>query len=107
MPLHTEKTFETAIVESLTEKGGWLPGSDKALDRSLALFPLYIIEFLQASQPKQWEKLSKIHSTDVETKLIQRLCKELELRGTLDIYVMVLLIMVFAFTWLFLSQKAA
>lgn len=85
MPIHTEKTFEIAIVENLTEKGGWIPGSDKTLDRSLALFPSYVIEFLQASQPKQWEKLSKIHSIDVETKLIQRLCKELELRGTLDV----------------------
>lgn len=85
MAIHTEKTFETAIVESLTAKGDWLHGSDKALDRSLALFPSYIIDFLQTSQPRQWGKLLKIHSADVKIKLIQRLCKELELRGTLDV----------------------
>jgi type I restriction enzyme R subunit len=85
MSITTEKTFETAIVESLTEKGGWMLGNAQAFDRKLALFPATIIDFLQDSQPRQWAKIAAVHGVDVETKLITRLYKELELRGTLDV----------------------
>lgn len=83
--LTTEKTFETAVVDSLTTDGGWLAGHDADYDRSLALFPRYCIDFMRSSQPKAWEKLVKIHGGSIETKLTQRLAKELELRGTLDV----------------------
>ncbi len=83
--LTTEKTFETAIVDSLTGKGGWLTGQDADYDRAVALFPRYCLHFLKTSQPKQWAKLATIHGSSVETKLIARLGKELELRGTLDV----------------------
>ena len=84
MSITTEKTFETAIVESLTEQGGWQHGYDKDFDKGVALFPSYILAFLKDTQPKQWEKLAKVHGNDMDAKTIQRICKELELRGTLD-----------------------
>ncbi|GAB3570714.1 DEAD/DEAH box helicase family protein [Spirosoma luteolum] len=83
--LTSEHTFETAIVDSLTQSGGWLPGHDADFDRAQALFPRYCLDFLRTSQPKQWAKLVKIHGVNMETKLTQRLLKELELRGTLDV----------------------
>jgi len=85
MSITTEKTFEIAIVESLTTAGGWLAGSDQEYDKLLALFPAYVLAFLQDTQPKSWEKLAKTHGNAVETKVLQRLTKELELRGTLDV----------------------
>ncbi|QKZ12715.1 type I restriction endonuclease subunit R [Spirosoma sp. KUDC1026] len=86
MSITTEKTFESAIVEHLTSSaGGWLAGRDQEYDKLLALFPSYVVSFLTETQPKQWEKLAKIHGLAVETKLLQRLSKELELRGTLDV----------------------
>jgi type I restriction enzyme R subunit len=85
MSLTTEKTFETAIVEHLTTVGGWQMGQDSAYDKPLAFFPAYVLAFLRETQPKPWEKLAKTHGAAVETKVLQRLGKELDLRGTLDV----------------------
>ena len=83
--IHTELTFETAIELSLLEDGGYVKGYSKDFDAQLGIFPKYVIEFLKNSQPQQWEKLSNIHKEAVETKVIQRLLKELDLKGTLDV----------------------
>lgn len=84
IPLTTEKTFETAIEDHLLASG-WIKGKSEAFSRELALDPGQVIDFLKATQPKEWEKLAKIHQTDIDTKCVARLSKELELRGTLDI----------------------
>lgn len=83
--IHTELTFEEAIEASLLSNGGYVKGDSKDFDAQLGLFPSYIIDFLKDTQPKQWDKLSTIHKDDVETKVIQRLIRELDLRGTLDV----------------------
>ncbi len=86
MPIHTEKTFESAIEESmLSPECGWLKGSNEAYSKPLALFPSYIFHFLKTTQPKAWEKLEKIHGADMETKLLDRLCKELDNKGALKV----------------------
>jgi type I restriction enzyme R subunit len=85
MLITSEKTFETAICESLTEKGGWTQVSNKDYDKESALFHGQIFSFLQTTQGRKWERISKIHGADTERKLIQRLCKELDLRGSLDV----------------------
>ena len=82
--IHTEATFETAIEESFLN-AGYVQGNSQDFDQALGLFPTYISDFLKASQPKEWDKISNIHKTDVETKVIQRLVRELELRGMLDV----------------------
>ncbi len=83
--IHTEATFEAAIEKSLLENGGYINGYSDDYDAHLGLFPKYIIEFLSESQPKEWDKITNIHKADVGTKVIQRLVRELELRGTLDV----------------------
>ncbi|WPV00583.1 DEAD/DEAH box helicase family protein [Mucilaginibacter sp. cycad4] len=83
--IHTEKTFEAAIEQSLLTYGGYVIGNSDDFDVNLGLFPGYVTDFLKASQPKEWIKISGIHKTEVEKKVIQRLLKELELRGTLDV----------------------
>ena len=83
--IHTELTFEEAIEASLLEEGGYVKGLSKDFDAQLGLFPTYITNFLKDSQPKAWDKLSNIHKEDVETKVVQRLIRELDLRGTLDV----------------------
>ncbi|MEJ6981757.1 DEAD/DEAH box helicase family protein [Pedobacter sp. P351] len=83
--IHTEQTFEAAIEESLTSQGGYIKGFSDDFDAELGLFPGYITGFLKASQPKEWDKISNIHKTDIEKKVLQRLLKELDLRGTLDV----------------------
>lgn len=83
--IHTELTFESAIETSLLEFGGYIKGSSKDFDAQLGLFPNYITDFLKVSQPSAWEKLSNIHKDEVEKKAVQRLIKEIDLRGVLDV----------------------
>ncbi len=83
--IHTELTFEAAIELSLLEDGGCVKGYSKDFDADLGIFPKYVIEFLKKSQPKQWGKLTNIHKESVEIKVIQRLLKELDSKGTLSV----------------------
>ena len=83
--IHTELTFEAAIEASLLEFGGYTKGLSQDFDSQMGLFPKYIVEFLKKSQPMAWDKLSNIHKDEVEKKVLQRLIKEIDLRGVLDV----------------------
>lgn len=85
MSINTEKTFETALVQSLTEKGGYTEGNAQDYSPESGLFKSDTIEFLKKSQPKRWEKITSVHGSDVENRVIGRLYKELDLRGSLDV----------------------
>jgi type I restriction enzyme, R subunit len=83
--LHTEKTFETAIVESLVEQGGYSQGVADDYSIELGMFKADVISFIQTTQPDKWAKLEAVHGADCPNRLIQRLYKELDLRGSLDV----------------------
>ena len=83
--IHTELTFESAIEASLLDFGGYTKGISQDFDSQMGLFPKYIVEFLKTSQPTAWDKLSNIHKDEVEKKVVQRLIKEIDLRGVLDV----------------------
>ena len=83
--IHTELTFESAIEASLLEFGGYTKGYSTDFDTQLGLFPTYIISFLKTSQPTAWAKLANIHKNEVDKKVIQRLIKEIDQRGVLDV----------------------
>ncbi len=85
MKIITENTFETALVQSLVEQGGYTQGNAEDYSKELGMFKYEVIAFLQESQPKKWEKISAIHGADADNRIIQRLCKELDLRGSLDV----------------------
>lgn len=85
MNIKTENTFETALVQSLTEHGGYTEGNAPDYSPELGMFKYEVIRFLQESQPKRWEKISAIHGADAVNRVIQRLYKELDLRGSLDV----------------------
>jgi type I restriction enzyme R subunit len=83
--LHSEHTFESAIVQSLVEHGGYAQGNAADYSPELGLFKYEVIHFLQESQPQKWEKIAAIHGADADNRVIQRLYKELDLRGSLDV----------------------
>ncbi len=85
MSLTTERTFESALVESLTEHGSYTEGNAADYSPELGLFKYEVLHFLQQSQPKRWEKIAAIHGPDADNRVIQRLYKELDLRGSLDV----------------------
>ena len=82
--IHTEQTFETAIIEHLTENA-WIEVSNKEYDRELAFFPNVILTFVKESQPKEWGRLQQYYKDEADVKFLQRLYRELELRGSLDV----------------------
>lgn len=83
--LTTEKTFETAIVESLVQHGGYELGNAPDYSPELGMFKYEVIAFLQESQPEAWQRIVAVHGSEAENRVIQRLFKELELRGALDV----------------------
>lgn len=82
--IHTEQTFESAIIAHLTSSG-WFEGNAIDFSSEIALDKKAILEFIQISQPKEWELLKSYYKDEVENKFIQRLFKELDLRGMLDV----------------------
>lgn len=83
-PIHTEATFESAIVCSLCANG-WYEGDANDFNRELAFDVKIVLSFIQASQPKEWQKLKQYYGEETSNKFIQRLFKELDLKGSLDV----------------------
>ena len=82
--IYTESTFESAIIENLTNNG-WFEGNSNDFSSEMALGKKAILDFVQTSQPKEWESLKSYYKEETEKKFIQRLFKELDLRGMLDV----------------------
>lgn len=82
--IHTESTFESAIIKHLTSNG-WFEGNASDFSSEIALDKKAVLDFIQTSQPKEWELLKSYYKEEVENKFIQRLFKELDLRGMLDV----------------------
>ncbi|OQX80878.1 MAG: restriction endonuclease subunit R [Bacteroidetes bacterium 4484_276] len=81
----SENTFETAIVQALIDNGGYSQGNAPDYSPELGLFKYEVLKFLQDTQSKNWQKISAIHGDDVDNRIIQRICKEMDLRGSLDV----------------------
>ena len=65
--------------------GGYHRRSPEDYDRSLCLIPADVVDFLLASQPREWEKLKQHHAADVKTRFLGRLAREVQRRGALDV----------------------
>lgn len=86
MSLHKEISFEDEISDHLASQG-WLyaSGDAAAYDRARALFPADVIEWIKQSQSEVWETLSKNHGAAAEVMLLDRIRKQLDERGTLEL----------------------
>jgi type I restriction enzyme R subunit len=80
-----ERAFEEAIEQSLLERGGYIRGEPAGYSRELAFHPQAILTFIRDTQPDAWRKLEDVHGAPAETKFLQRLFKELDNRGMLDV----------------------
>ncbi len=54
-------------------------------DSNLCLIPRDVLDFVLATQPKQWAKLTQHHGKLVEERFLKRLSSELRSRGALDV----------------------
>jgi type I restriction enzyme R subunit len=84
--LHKEIHFEDAICAHLAAQG-WLYAVNDAAsyDRARALFPADLLAWIQETQPKAWETLTKNHGPQAGEMLLGRLRDSLNQRGTLDV----------------------
>ena len=84
--LHKEVSLETQICGRMAG-AGWLhaPGDAVAYDRARALFPADVVAWVQASQPATWDSLTKSHGAAAEAALLDRIRKQLDERGTLEV----------------------
>ncbi|MEO6651784.1 MAG: hypothetical protein ABIP17_03905 [Ilumatobacteraceae bacterium] len=94
----SEGAFETAICESLAGAGGYaVVKIGDAADRhagvgddfspDLALDTAELFAFIGATQGEEWEKVRKSHASadEAQRAFAQRLAKELDSRGTVDV----------------------
>ncbi|MBE9249655.1 type I restriction endonuclease subunit R [Dolichospermum sp. LEGE 00240] len=81
--MHTEKEFENTIERELLQHSGYQQSNPAEYDPETALFPTEIINFIQTTQDKQWQRLAS--NKDPQKILIDSLTKELKSRGMLDV----------------------
>jgi type I restriction enzyme R subunit len=79
-----------AVVEAARGYGEGLPGgyarrTMKDYDPALCLIPRDTLDFILATQPKEWTTLTQHHGDDVKEKFLKRLAREIEHRGALDV----------------------
>ena len=86
MSLHKEISFEDEICAHLAASGWLCADGDAALyDRARTLFPTDLVAWTQETQPASWEGLVKNHGTAAESVLLDRVRKQLDDRGTLEV----------------------
>ena len=110
-PVVSEKAFEDAIEAALLGRGkdesaglptgvreGRVPMGDRAMepggyfkrrpedyDRTLCLLPRDVLDFILATQPKEWRRLSQHYGAQVKERFLRRLSSEIERRGVLNV----------------------
>ena len=84
--LHKEIEFENDICAHLAAHD-WLYAENDhpGYDRARALFPADVLAWVQTTQPQAWETLTKNNGAAAEAVLLDRIRKQLDDRGTLDV----------------------
>jgi type I restriction enzyme R subunit len=65
--------------------GGYRRRSSLDYDAGLCLIPADVLNFILATQPREWEKLEQHHGADLQDRLLKRLSREIGRRGALDV----------------------
>jgi type I restriction enzyme R subunit len=85
--LHQEHHFETEICTHLATNG-WLyaeEGDAARFDRASGLFLPDLLTWVETTQPENWQRLTKTHGAALPQVLAERLRKNMNERGTLDV----------------------
>lgn len=86
MSLHQEHHFESEICQHLAANG-WLyaEGDAAGYDRQHAMYLPDLLAWLEQTQTDSWERLGKSHGPAIGERIAERLRKNLNERGTLDV----------------------
>ena len=81
----TPAARETSPPYGETPPGGYRKRRPEDYDRALCLLPRDVVDFVLATQPKEWQKLAQHHGAAVKEQFLRRLAAEIERRGALDV----------------------
>ena len=79
---HTEGAFGKAIEDVLLANGYVTIASDK-FDRATAIFPETVLDFIRATQPREWKALEALHGDKTGTQVLLDLIKWIDANGSL------------------------
>ncbi|MDZ4303062.1 MAG: DEAD/DEAH box helicase family protein [Pseudomonas sp.] len=79
-----EAQFQQDIIDALAAQG-WLVGTASGYDRRTALYTEDVLGYFKEAWPERWDKFAKANPTDPDGVLVQKLVRELEQSGTLDV----------------------
>ena len=65
--------------------GGYHKRRPEDYDRGLCLLPADVVDFLLATQPKDWEKLQQHHGANIKPRYLGYVSREIARRGALDV----------------------
>ncbi len=81
----TSAVRETEAPYGEAVPGGYRRRSPEEYDRALCLIPRDVVDFVLATQPKEWQRLKEHHGAEVKDRFLKRLAQEIERRGALDV----------------------
>jgi type I restriction enzyme R subunit len=78
------------VLESAAPYGDWPPGGyckrrPEDYDRALCLLPKDLLDFVLATQPKEWQRLTQHYGPSAKEQFLRRVASEIERRGVLDV----------------------
>jgi len=76
---------ETPALYSSTPPGGYRRRKPEDYDRALCLLTRDVVDFVLATQPREWQKLAQHHGAAVKEQFLKRLAGEIKRRGVLDV----------------------
>src|SRR5579859_3508859 len=82
-PLYGELTANLAAGDVVP--GGYTKRKSEEYHKAHCLIAGDVLDFIYATQPKEWEKFRKQHEGEAKTRFFQRLSGEIRARGTLDV----------------------
>lgn len=82
---YKEKRFETDIESYLLDFGGFVKGDMSTYDAEKAIDLPKLIEFISATQPKEWDRYCSLYGADADKKLYKRFNEEVTTHGLIHV----------------------
>ena len=79
-----EQQFQQDIIDAMVA-AGWLTGSASGYDRTTALYTEDLLAYIQEAWPERWEKFCKANPQAPASVFVQKVVRELERGGTLEV----------------------
>ena len=79
-----EAQFQRDIIDALAAQG-WLVGTASGYNRRTALYTEDVLGYFKEAWPERWDKFAKANPNNPDDVLVQKLVRELEQSGTLDV----------------------